>query len=121
MNVLLWILSVALAAIYAIAGSIKVVAPREKLLAAGMGWVEQAPMSRVRLVGALEIAGAIGVIVPWASGILPFLTPLAAWGLAAVQVAAMWTNVSRNEREHLGLNVLLLVAAVVVAIGRVLG
>ena len=50
------------------------------------------PMSRVRLLGALEIAGAIGVIVPWATGILTLLTPLAAWGLAAVQVGGIWTR-----------------------------
>src|SRR5271157_4953647 len=119
MNPLLWILSCALAATYAITGSAKLVASRERLLAVpGMGWVEEMPMSRVRTIGLLEIAGAIGVVVPWATGILPLLTPLAAWGLAAVQVGAMATHLTRGEREHLWLNVLLLVAAVVVAIGR---
>jgi DoxX-like family len=119
MNALLWILSVVLATTYAVTGSAKVVAPRERLLAVpGMGWVEEAPMSRVRTIGLLEIAGAIGVVVPWGSGILPLLTPLAAWGLAAVQVGAMWTHVTRGEREHLWLNFLLLVGAVVVAVGR---
>jgi hypothetical protein len=121
MNALLWILSVVLAATYAVTGSAKVFASRERLLAVpGMGWVEDAPMSRVWLIGLLEIAGAIGVVVPWATGILPALTPLAAWGLAAIQVGAMWTHASRGKREHLWLNVLLFVAAVVVAIGRMI-
>lgn len=119
MNSLLWILSILLAATYAVTGATKLVASRDRLLAVpGMGWVEDSPMSRVRLIGALEIAGPIGIIVPVASGILPLLTPLAAWGLAAVQVGAIWTHVSRGEREHLWVNVLLLVAAVVVAVGR---
>lgn len=119
MNWLLWILSVLLATTYAVTGFSKVVASRDRLLSVpGMGWVEDAPIARVRGIGALEIAGAIGIIVPWATGILPLLTPLAAWGLAALQVGAMWTHVSRGEREHLWLNVLLIVAAAVVAIGR---
>ena len=119
MTAFLWILSTLLAAMYAITGTTKLVAPRERLLAVpGMGWVEETPMTRVRLIGALEIAGAIGLIVPWATGILTFLTPLAAWGLAAIQVGAIWTHMSRGEREHIWLNVLLLAAAVVVAIGR---
>ncbi len=119
MNAVLWILSLLLAATYAVTGTSKVVASRERLLAVpGMGWVEATPLPRVRLIGALEIAGAVGVVVPWASGILPFLTPLAAWGLAAVQVGAILTHATRGEREHLWLNALLLIVAVVVAIGR---
>ena len=119
MNTILATLSVLLAATYAATGSSKLVASRERLLAVpGMGWVEDAPLPRVRLIGVLEIAGAIGIIVPWATGILPALTPLAAWGLAAVQVGGIWTHLRMGEREHLWLNILLLVAAVVVAIGR---
>lgn len=119
MNAVLWILSILLAATYSITGASKIAASRERLLAVpGMGWVEATPMPRVRLIGALELAGAVGVVVPSASGILPFLTPLAAWGLAAIQVGATLTHMSRGEREHLWLNVLLLVAAIVVAIGR---
>jgi len=118
----LWILSTLLAATYVVSGGGKVVASRERLLALpGFGWVEETPMPRVRFIGALEIAGAVGIIVPWASGILPVLTPLAAWGLAAVQVGAIWTHASRGEREHLWLNVVLLIAAVVVAVGRGIG
>ena len=56
---------------YAVVGSSKLVASRDRLLAVpGMGWVEDVPMERVRLIGVLEIAGAIGIIVPWATGIL---------------------------------------------------
>ncbi len=81
MNAIIWILSLLLAATYAVTGASKMLASRQRLLAVpGMGWVDAAPMPYVRLIGMLELAGAIGVVVPWASGILPFLTPLAAWG-----------------------------------------
>ena len=122
MDTFLLVLSVLLAAIYAAVGANKLLAPRERLLAVpGMGWVADVPMSPVRLIGVLEIAGAIGLIVPWATGILTPLTPLAAWGLAAVQVGGIRTHVRRGERDKLMLNVLLLLAAVVVAIGRSVG
>jgi hypothetical protein len=39
-----------------------------------MAWVGETPMARVRLIGVLEIAGAIGIVVPWATGILTPLT-----------------------------------------------
>ncbi len=121
MDQVLWMLSVLLAVVYAVAGSSKLVASPERLVAAGMGWVEGTPLPRVRLVGALEVAGAIGVIVPWATGILPWLAPLAAWGLAAVQAGAIATNVRHGERDKLWVNALLLAVAVVVAIGRSVG
>jgi len=101
MDTMLWILSFALAGVYLISGGSKLLSRRQRLVAAGMGWVEDAPMSRVRLIGALEVAGAIGVILPWATGIDPFLTPLAAAGLAAVQVGAIWTHVTRHETDRL--------------------
>lgn len=122
MNVLLWVLSILLAAVYGVAGVRKLTSSRERLLASpGMGWVEAAPTTRVRLIGSLEIAGAIGVTLPWLTGILTPLTPLAAWGLAAVQVGAISTHLGRGEHEHLGFNVLLLAVAVVVGIGRSIG
>src|ERR1700690_4159348 len=100
MNALLWTLSIILATIYIVSGSSKLVAPRERLLAVpGMRWIESTPMERVRTIDTREIAGARGLIVPWASGILPLLTPLAAAGLAAVQLGAMWRIISRGEPE----------------------
>lgn len=87
----------------------------------GMGWAANVPAPRVRTIGFLEVAGAVGVVVPWATGILPLLTPLAAIGLAAVQVGAIATHAERGEWEHLVLNFVLLAAAVVVAVGRLVG
>ena len=39
--------------------------------------------------GAAEILGALGVILPRLTGILPVLTPLAAAGLALIMVVAI--------------------------------
>ena len=42
--------------------------------------------------------GAIGLIVPWLTGIAPILTPLAAVGLALVMAGAVATHVRRKEQ-----------------------
>jgi hypothetical protein len=66
----------------------------------------------------LEILGAIGLILPGLLGILPWLTPLAAVGLALVQVGAGITHIRRGENSYLVMNFILFALAVFVAYGR---
>ena len=69
-------------ATYTVAGSGKLLASRDRLLAGarhGLGR-PRADDAGVRLIRMIETTGAIGLIVPWAMGILTPLTPLAAWG-----------------------------------------
>ncbi len=73
----------------------------------------------MRLVGTAEVLGALGVVLPTLTGILPFLAPLAAIGLAVVQVLAVVTvHVPRRELSALPLNALLLGLAIFTAVGR---
>ena len=62
--------------------------------------------------------GAIGLILPQATGIAPILTPIAALGLVAVQVGAITVHVRRKETKVLPVNIVLLLLALFVAIGR---
>ena len=64
------------------------------------------------------VLGAIGLIVPEATGIAPILTPIAALGLVAIQVGAIITHVRRKEAQVLPVNIVLLLMALFVAIGR---
>jgi uncharacterized membrane protein YphA (DoxX/SURF4 family) len=68
----------------------------------------------VKGIGVLEVLGAIGLIVPAATGIAPILTPVAALGLALVMAAAVLVHVRRKEQfaSPLVLGVLALVVAV---------
>jgi uncharacterized membrane protein YphA (DoxX/SURF4 family) len=53
------------------------------------------------------------------TGILPWLTPLAAIGLALIQLLAIVTvHVPKREYKVLPINVILLLLAVFVAVGR---
>jgi len=117
MNVFLWILQIVLAAMFAMAGVQKSTQPREKL-AARLPWVEDYSAGTVRFIGIVELLGAIGLVVPAATGILPILTPLAATGLAIVMVLAMNTHRRRREPGAIAFNAALLLIAAVIMWGR---
>lgn len=117
MIIALWITAVLLAALYLLAGSMKVAQPKERLQPQ-MAWVEDFAESRLKVIGALEVLGALGVILPLATGILPAVTGVAAIGLVAVQVGAIVTHLRRKETQALPINGGLLLLALAVAILR---
>ncbi|AEG43644.1 DoxX family protein [Isoptericola variabilis] len=59
--------------------------------------------------------------LPQATGTLPILTPVAATGLTVLQVLAIAVHVRRRETSQLGINVVLLLLAAFVAVGRFAG
>lgn len=118
MNVVLWILQALLAVAFLGAGAGKVVQPKEKL-APRMGWVDSYSAAGVKAIGAVEILGALGLILPAATGIAPVLTPIAAAGLAVTMIGALLTHVSRKDKAtDLVPAALLLVLTALVAWGR---
>lgn len=122
MNVVLWVVSGLLAAAYLGAGGMKLATPRKKLLEnPNMGWAEDFSDAAVKGIGAVEVLGAFGLILPWALDIARVLTPVAATGLVIVQVGAIIVHVRRQETKALPMNVVLLVLAAFVAVGRFAG
>jgi hypothetical protein len=121
-NIALWIAQGLLAVAYLAAGGLKIVRPRAQLAASGnFDWMKDSSDGGVKAVGLVEILGALGVILPWLTGIAPILTPIAAIGLVVVQIGALRVHLVRNERRPLPANVLLLLLAAFVAVGRFLG
>ncbi|MCV7287797.1 DoxX family protein [Mycolicibacterium wolinskyi] len=118
MNVVLWILQGLLAAMFLLAGIMKSTQPREKLIKR-LPWVDDVSTPLVRFIGIAELAGGIGLILPAVTGIATVLTPLAAVGLAVVMALAMTLHARRREPQAIAFNALLLIAAVVIAWGRV--
>ena len=117
MNIALWIVQALLAVVFAMAGAMKLAQPKEKL-AERMAFVEDLTQGQLRAIGVLEILGAIGLILPTLTGILPWLTPLAAVGLVLTMIGAMIVHVRRNEYSNLVVNLVLLALAAFVAYGR---
>jgi hypothetical protein len=97
MTVLAWILQGVLGLAFLAAGGMKLAQPRKKLIDRGMGWAEDFTDGPVKLVGALEVLGALGLVLPVLVGVAPVLTPIAAAGLTLLMVAAVVTHVRRGE------------------------
>lgn len=117
MNIALWIVAGLLAAVYLAAGSVKLLRPKEELVEQ-MKWTKDVSARTVHGVGAIEVLGALGVVLPGALRVATALVPLAAVGLALVQVGAAITNLRHDEANHVALNVVLIALAVFVAWGR---
>jgi uncharacterized membrane protein YphA (DoxX/SURF4 family) len=117
MNIVIWIVQGLLAAMFLMAGLMKASQPKEKL-SKNMAWVNDLSDSNVKLIGVLEILAAIGLVLPQVTGVLPWLTPLAAVGLGLIMVGAIITHVRRNENSVIGINIVLLLLAAFVAYGR---
>jgi uncharacterized membrane protein YphA (DoxX/SURF4 family) len=118
MDVLLWVLAGVLAVAFLAAGAMKLSQPKQKLAASGMGWTEGVSAGAVKLIGALEVLGAIGLVLPAVLGLAPALVPLAALGLVLVMAGAVVVHARRGEAQLIAVNVMLLALAAVVAWGR---
>lgn len=95
----------------------KLTQPTEKLTT-NMGWVKDFSPQTVKIIGLLELLGAIGLILPSVTGILSWLTPLAALGLVALMIGAILTHLRRKEQQMMVVNAVLLLLAVFVVYGR---
>ncbi|WP_235201451.1 DoxX family protein [Microbacterium sp. CH12i] len=87
-------------------------------LAESLPWAEDYSPAAIKLIGSVEALGAIGVILPWLTDIAPVLTPIAAAGLAVIQLFAVFVHVRRHEIKVILFNIVLLLAAIFVAIFR---
>lgn len=114
----LWAAQVLLAVVYAMAGFMKFTQPMGALVASGMTYAGDFPEMLTRFIGAMELLGAVGIILPAATRILPGLTPLAALGFSVIQVLAMILHISRGEFMVLPMNVVLLALSLFVLWGR---
>jgi uncharacterized membrane protein YphA (DoxX/SURF4 family) len=116
-NIALWIVAGVLAAMFLAAGVMKVAMPKEQLEPT-MQWSKAWSRPQLQALGAIEILGAIGLILPRALHIAPVLTPIAAAGCAIVMVGATITHIRMKDYKGVGMPVVLLILAIVVAAGR---
>jgi heme A synthase len=119
MNVFLWIVAGLLAAFFLAAGLTKLSQSKAKLGAnPQMGWTNDFSAGTIKLIGAAELLGALGLILPGAFDIATVLVPLAASGLAVIMIGAIVTHARRKEPKPIVINVVVLILALVVAIFR---
>ena len=117
MNVTLWILASLLAAVFVAVVATKLTTPREKLIPK-MASVADYSDSQVKVLAAVEVLGAGGLILPALLDIAPILMPIAATGLAVMMVGAVAVHLRRGDGVPHAIPAIVGVLAVIVAAGR---
>ncbi len=93
MNKTVWTVSALLAVAFLLIGLGKLLPSTADLEASAAG----VPVLLLRIAGGAEVLGALGLILPAATRIAPFLTPIAASGLVITMIGAVTTNIIIGE------------------------
>lgn len=99
-----WILQGLLGFIFFLAGVMKLVQPRKKVIASGGKWAEDFSAPSIKVIGAVEATIALGLIVPrlMDHAMTVQLTLAACVGAMATMAGAFITHARRKETPFLG-------------------
>jgi putative oxidoreductase len=111
-----WVFSIVLAIFFLVVGYLK--AYRFEKAKEYFQWIAELPEIIVKIIGGVEILGAMGLILPMFSETYAWLSAIAAGSLAMLQLMAIAFNVRQRDFDSVWLNVLLAIMLLVVAYGR---
>jgi hypothetical protein len=114
MRIAVWIVSALLALAFLFIGASKVFVPAAELETMAQG----VPVVLLKIAGIAEMLGALGLVLPAATRILPVLTPIAGCGLVVTMIGATITNLLIGEYALVGQTVFLGTLAAFVAWAR---
>ena len=119
MNILLWCLQGLLAVIMLMAGSFKLIKTKSELKQKNMEWVDSVSAGNIKLIGFSQLLISFGLILPQLLGILTWLTPLAALGLALEMLGAIILHIRRKDPIQASIpSIIFVIIATFVAYGR---
>ncbi len=118
MNILLWIIQILLAFVSIYHGWMMLTLPPQARQGGQMNYIEEIPSGLRRFTAVAESLAGIGLVLPWLTGILPWLTPLAAAGLVLVMIGGVVFHILRKEYPNIVFNLVLLALAAIVAYER---
>lgn len=117
MTTALWVAQGLVAFLFTVTGTAKLTLRRERLIERlHMKWAATWPPARIKLLGLAEVAGALGLVLPIATGIAPVLTPIAALCLAVLMAGAIRAH--RQLGEGFAPAVVVLILCLAMAAGR---
>jgi uncharacterized membrane protein YphA (DoxX/SURF4 family) len=118
MNIALWIIAGLLGAGFLASGAMKLLQPKDKLVASGVDFLEGFSPGSIKVIGVLEILGAAGLILPAALDIAPVLVPLAAVGLVVMVIGAIIAQLRRHDTHAMVANLAMIALAGFLVWGR---
>ncbi len=85
----------------------------------GFAWLDAVGKGRMRVIAYLELLGAVGMILPGLTGVLPWLTPTAAACVVVLMILAAIFHLRRpGEGQNTVTNIIFGLLAAFVAYGR---
>jgi uncharacterized membrane protein YphA (DoxX/SURF4 family) len=92
LSIALWVLQTLLALLFALSGIVKFVMPMEQI-------TRNTPLPPlfIYFIGAMEVIGSLGLILPALLRLLPVLTPLASSGLTIIMAGATVISMPKGK------------------------
>ncbi len=119
MNITLWIAAGLLALVALSGGITKTFIPKEKLEHhEGAAWTRPVSPAFVKTLGVLELLAAVGLILPAVVDVAPVLVPITAVCWVALMIGAMITHGRLGQLKLVAVNLVYVVLAVFIAVGR---
>jgi uncharacterized membrane protein YphA (DoxX/SURF4 family) len=120
MNIGLWIIQACLAVLFIAFGCMKLLKSKDELKGIDtLHYVDDFSERYLKLIGMLEVLGAMGLILPQLTGILPWLVTISSFGLVLTMLVAMIVHLRRGDGlKALMINVILLLMASFITYGR---
>lgn len=116
-HTLLWVFQIVLALVFGAMGGMKLFLSQQHL-AELMIWPGLVPEGLVRFNGAAELLAALGLVLPGLTGVKPWLTCYAGYGITVIMIMAMGFHMSHSGWYLILPNLLLAGMALFVAVGR---
>lgn len=117
LSITLWVLQVTLGLFFMMIGYSHALAPFDEVAQQAV-WMQHVPRALSLFIGYAELAGGLGLIIPSATRIAPWLTPLAALGIATIMILAIAFHIVRGEASVVAFPALAAALALFVAWGR---
>jgi hypothetical protein len=119
MDTVIAVIQVLLIIFASAAGLLRLLTPYDRFIRLPFqGWAVDFQPWHIKLIGALEVAAAVGMIVPFFLPSLASLRPLAAVGIALVMAGAMATHLRRSEYLNVAGNLVWLGMALFLAYSK---
>ena len=96
-NILLLVIEGILILLFLLAGFFKLIQTREKIMASGGAWAADISATNIKIIGALEFALGLGLLLNLLFPIAPVIGLISSTGMGLIMLAAAILHIKRKE------------------------